>query len=271
MTQANEAFFRREGDMLVPNACARGPWQGAGLHGRVIAGLLASEIERLHGDADFMPARVTVDLYRAPGMVPLKIETRVARESKRIRVVDADLISEGRSAGRASIQFLHHTEHPRGNPWHGETWSVPHADSLPAGEPRDDTMFGLWEMRWVEGTISSIGQRRLWMRENRELVAGELHTPFGRVAVGADYASPLANMVGGPGYTFINSDLTFYLGRLPQGEWIGFESVAHEASQGVAIGHCNLYDEAGRIGWASACGMAQLVRPDVAAGSGQAG
>ena len=265
MEQANEPFFRREGDMLIPNACARGPWQGAGLHGRVIVGLLASEIERQQGDPDFMPMRITVDLYRAPGMVPLHVETRRARDAKRIRVVDADLISEGRSAGRASIQFLRRGEQPQGNPWHGETWSVPHADTLPAGEPRDDTMFGLWEMRWVEGSITSIGQRRLWMRENRELVGGEPLTPFARVAVGADYASPLANMVGGPGYTFINSDLTFYLGRLPQGEWIGFESVAHEASDGVAIGHCNLYDEAGRIGWASACGLAQQVRGDVAA------
>ena len=36
---------------------------------------------------------------------------------------------------------------------------------------------------------------------------------------------------------------------------------------GVAIGHCNLYDEKGRIGWASACGMAQKVRGDIAARS----
>lgn len=263
--RGNEAFFRREDETLVPNACARGPWQGAGLHGRVIAGLLASEIERLHGDDTFMPVRVTIDMYRAPPMVPLTIETRVARDSKRIRVVDAEMISEGRSAGRASIQFLRQGDHPSGDPWHGEACFMPDPESLPEPEPGSDTMFGLWEMRWLEGSMETIGPRRVWMRENRELIAGEPLSPFARVAVGADYASPLANMVGGRGYTFINSDLTFYLGRMPRGEWIGFESVAHEASEGVAVGHCNLYDEAGRIGWASACGLAQLVRPDIAA------
>jgi hypothetical protein len=263
MTQANEAFFHRDGDKLVPNACAVGPWQGAGLHGRVIAGLLASEAERMNGDAAFMPVRIAVDLYRAPAMVPLHVETRIARDSRRIRVIDADLISEGKSAGRASIQFLRRGDNPAGTPWHGETWSVPAPESLPDDPPRDDTMFGMWEMRWIEGDMKSIGRRQVWMRENRELIAGEPLTPFARVAVAADYASPLANMVGGPGYTFINSDLVFYLGRLPVGEWIGFESVAHESSEGIAIGHCNLYDQQGRIGWASACGLAQQVRPDV--------
>jgi Thioesterase-like superfamily len=263
MSQHNESFFHRDGDQLIPTPSAKGPWQGAGLHGRVIAGLLASEIERERGDPEFMPTRVTVDMYRAPAMAPLSIETRLVRDSKRIRVVDADLISEGRSAGRATIQFLRKGTNPVGSPWHGDTWSVPYGDSLPDDPPRDDTMFGMWEMRWIEGDMKSIGPRKVWMRENRDLIAGEPLTPFARVAVAADYASPLANMVGGPGYTFINSDLTFYLDRLPQGEWIGFESIAHEASEGVAIGHCNLYDEAGRIGWGSACGLVQQVRADV--------
>ena len=40
MTLPNEAFFRRDGDLLIPNPSAKGPWGNAGLHGRVIAGLL---------------------------------------------------------------------------------------------------------------------------------------------------------------------------------------------------------------------------------------
>jgi hypothetical protein len=261
--QDNEPFFHRQGAMLIPTSSAKGPWQGAGLHGRVIAGLLASESERVHGHADFMPTRVTVDLYSAPAMVPLAIETRLVRDSKRIRVVDAELISEGRSAGRATIQFLRRGDNPAGEPWRGKTWSAPYGGDLPEVEPGADTMFGLWEMRWVEGSIETGGgQRRMWMRENRELVGGEPLTPFARLAVGVDYVSPLANIQGGQGYAFINSDLTFYLHRLPQGEWIGFESVAHEASEGIAIGHCNLYDGLGRIGWGSACGLAQRVRPE---------
>jgi len=265
MEQTDEPFFRREGELLVPNPCARGPWANAGLHGRVIAGLLGSEIERVHGDPDFMPVRLTVDMYRAPPMVPLAVETRVVRDSRRIRVVDADIISEGRSAGRASCQFLRRGENPSGNPWFGETSKLPHPDSLPPGVAASDTMFDLWEMRWIEGSMETAGrQRQVWMRENRELVEGEPPSAFARVTVAADYASPLANTCGGRGYAFINSDLTIYLDRLPSDEWVGFESISHEASDGIGIGHCNLYDTEGRIGWASACGLAQQVRADIA-------
>lgn len=260
ITKTNEPFFNREGEFLVPTRCAKGPWGGDSLHGRVIAGLLAGEIERHHGDPDFLPTRLTVDMYRAPGMVPVTIETRMVRDGRRIRVVDAELISEGKVAGRATCQFLRRTDGPEGEAWNGETWNAPHPDSIPEREAEADTMFGLWEMRWVKGSMGVSGKREMWMREVRELVGGEPLSPFLRVACGADYVSPLANVGGGGGYTFINSELTLYLARLPEGEWVGYESVAHEANDGIAIGHCNLYDEGGRIGWGSACGLAQKLR-----------
>ena len=81
-------------------------------------------------------------------------------------------------------------------------------------------------------------------------------TPFVRVAVAADYASPLANY-GEEGLGYINSDVTIYLHRLPTTEWIGFEVTNHQATAGVAIGQCFLYDESGSIGTASVAALAQ--------------
>ena len=52
----NEPFFTIEGTHYVPTPTARGPWNPNSLHGRVIAGLLGAEIERRHGDPDFLPA-----------------------------------------------------------------------------------------------------------------------------------------------------------------------------------------------------------------------
>ena len=65
-----------------------------------------------------------------------------------------------------------------------------------------------------------------------------------RVALAADFASPFAN-AGEKGLGFINSDVTLYLHRLPVTKWIGFDVVNHQASAGIAIGECWLYDEAG--------------------------
>ena len=71
----NEPFFRVEGDGYIPTPACRGPWDPNSLHGRVVAGLLAFEIERKHGDPEFLPARLTVDLYRVSGNSHRKLKT----------------------------------------------------------------------------------------------------------------------------------------------------------------------------------------------------
>ncbi|MBV1691269.1 thioesterase family protein [Novosphingobium sp. G106] len=135
MSPDAEPFFQRDGDRLVATWQARGPWKANSLHGRVIAGLLAAEIERNHGDPELMPVRLTVDMYRAPSMEPLHVETRIVRDGHRIKVIDADLISEGRSAGRATCQMLRLGEKPEGEAWRGDVWDAPAPDSLPAARP----------------------------------------------------------------------------------------------------------------------------------------
>jgi acyl-CoA thioesterase len=107
--------------------------------------------------------------------------------------------------------------------------------------------------------MGTLGQRRLWMREVRELIGGEPLTPFARCALAADFASPFAN-AGEKGLQYINSDATLYLHRLPVSEWIGFEVAGHGATEGVAIGDCRIYDVVGPIGTASVAALAQQRR-----------
>jgi hypothetical protein len=253
---ANEPFFTTDGTHYVPTPAARGPWNPDSLHGRVIAGLLGAEIERLHGSPDFMPARLTVDMYRLPDLSPVEVVTKVVRAGNRIRVIDAEFISGGVSAGRATCQLLKRTENPPGNVWKPAVWEVPaQADIAPPTDGRAG-MGGMWATRRIDGDFGKVGQKRIWVSEVRELVGGRALTPFVRVAVSADFTSPFAN-AGDAGLEFINSDVTLYLHREPTTEWIGYEVVNHGASDGVAIGECFLYDEAGPIGSASCAALAQ--------------
>ncbi|MDB5910834.1 MAG: thioesterase family protein [Massilia sp.] len=253
---ANEPFFQIEGTHYVPTAAARGPWNPNSLHGRVIAGLLGAEIERLHGSAEFMPARLTVDMYRLPDLSPVEVVVRPVREGKRIKVIDAEFISGGVSAGRATCQLLKRTENPAGNVWKPPSWEVPKPADIEPPTDRRSGMGGMWATRRIEGDFGTVGRKRIWMSEVRELVAGRPLTPFVRVAVAADFASPFANS-GDGGLEFINSDVTVYLHRQPRTEWVGFEVVNHGASDGVAIGECFLYDEDGPIGSAACAALAQ--------------
>jgi hypothetical protein len=254
---ANEAFFKRDGESIIPLSPGRGPWSPNSLHGRVVIGLLGHELERAEGGPEWMPARLTVDMYRLPDFSPITVMTRVVRGGRRIKVVDCELIQGGKSVARGTAQFLIRGENAPGKTWSPPAWDAPRPDDLPAPPPGQ---FGerMWKMRNVSDWFGATETRRrgAWMAEIRELVEGEALTPFTRVAAAADFASPLANRHE-TGLGYINTDMTVYLHRLPVGEWIGFEKINHQASDGVAIGECFLHDIGGPIGSASCAALRQ--------------
>ena len=56
---------------------------------------------------------------------------------------------------------------------------------------------------------------------------------------------------------YINVDVSLYLHRNPEGNWIGTETSYHGADNGTAIGTVTLYDKMGNIGTATVCGLTQ--------------
>lgn len=254
------AFFETSGDEFVPATHARGPWAPDMLHGRLLAGLAARSIERGHVDTDLHVARLTIDLFRVPPLAPVRVATRVARNGRRVRAVDASLSIGGQEVARASALMLRRGERPPGQVWKPPPWAVPAPDEI---SETSDGMRGMmsWDMRPITpGGFGAPEQRRTWLRELRGLVAGERLSQFVRVAMAADFANPFANS-GDAGLQFINADLTLYLSRLPRGEWIGFEVAGHSSDAGVAIGECTLHDVSGVIGHASVSALAQTRLP----------
>jgi hypothetical protein len=256
---SNEPFFRKDGDRFVPTRAGVGPWNADSLHGRVIIGLLGAEIERSFGSPEYMPARLTVDMYKLPDLSPVEVVTRVVKDGYRIKVIDAEFISGGVSAGRATCQLLRRTENPSGTVWTPDPWDAPAPADI--ADAPTGPMGNMWKIKPISGTFGQVTpRRRIWMAEVRDIVEGEALTPFSRVAVAADFASPFAN-AGDQGLGYINTDLTLYLHREPVSEWIGFEVFNHGATDGVAIGECLVHDEQGPIGSASCTALGQKKRP----------
>ena len=252
----NEPFFVREHSAYTANRVSAGPWDPSSLHGRVVIGLLAHEIETRHGSPEFVPVRLTVDMYRLPGFERMEVSTRSIGDGKRIKVIDAEFFSWAVSMARATCQLLRRTANPEGKVWSPPNWSVPAPDEVQAPPDRRSALGGMWEIRPITGTMGTAGPRRLWMREVRELVGGVPLTPFVRAALASDFASPFAN-AGDRGLGYINSDATLYLHRPMEGEWVGMEVVNHQATDGVAIGECFVYDVDGPIGSATVAALAQ--------------
>ena len=114
----NQPFFthNRDNDTFMPTPVANGPWDPNSLHGRVVVGLLAHVIEQRHGAEDFVPARLTVDMFRLPNITtPIEVKTKLVRDGLRIKVVEAEFFSGGTSMARASCQLLRKTENAPGN------------------------------------------------------------------------------------------------------------------------------------------------------------
>jgi len=253
-------FFEANGDLYVPTSRTRGPWDPKSMHGRVIAGLLAHQIEVDHGDPAFQAVRLVVDMFRVAPMTPMSVPTRVVRDGNRIRVVDASMVAEdGTEIARASLVFLRRTDQPEGDVWSAPNWKVPHPDTLEPPAPPlgigDQPWTPMWDTRRIQGDFNTVGQKRAWVRETHQLVAGIDPSPLVRVAQVADFTNPLANG-GSTGLNFVNADVTLYLHRDATSEWTGLEVAAHHSSDGIAIGECVLYDLDGAIGRASVCGVA---------------
>lgn len=256
---SEEPFFTREGSAFIPQPPCRGPWDPKSLNGRVVVALCGFQIEQSYALADYLPARLTVDMYRLPGFAPIEVTTRVVRDGTRIKVIDAEFVSQGVSYARATSQWLKRGQNAEGNVWSPPNWEVPAPEALPEPANRQGSAM---TMRSITGAIGTFGQKRAWLREGRDLVGGTPLTPFMRAALPADLANPLSNS-GDRGLRYINSDVTLYLHRLPVDEWIGMEVVNHQATDGVAIGQVVLYDRTGAIGTSSVCGPAQrdMARP----------
>ena len=179
MTSHGQAFFSADGDDLVPSPIARGPW-GSTISGTFVGGLLARAIERAGGDADLQPARLTVDLLRPVALEPVRVDTTVEREGRRLRLVDAAMTQSGKVVARASALFLRRGEQPAEPVWTSQIEMPP-----PPAEPAE--VWGDFTMElWAYGADSPVtgpsmdlsewrhgGPKFAWVRGVKPLVDGE--------------------------------------------------------------------------------------------------
>lgn len=254
--EPTDACFRFEDGHYLPLPASRGPWDPNSLGGSVIVSLLAFAIEQEVDDSDYMPARLTIDLYRLPDFSPVEVATTRVRDGYRIKVIDAEFIANGTSMARASCQMLRRTENSAIKAWRPPTWDVPMPEDIPVDGAAE-------AMKWrkpISGEMNQFGPKRMWINEQRKLVEGKPLSAWLRAAMAADLTNPWANS-GQGGLGYINSDVTLYLHRLPADDWIGMDVVNHQATDGVAIGECWLYDRLGLIGTSTVTGLAQQKPP----------
>lgn len=262
------AYYERDGDRLVPLPPAISAWSPRDVHGAAVCAVVGRALDpHLVADppaadpgadsgadpaadparAVFVPARVTVDLFRAVRAEPLETRTEVVRDGNRIRVVDVTVHQLGGVVARATGVFLRRSTHPV-----GDIWQRPHRPSPPpeadATAPTDRPWYGSDAAGWTRSIADhqNASRKRLWAR-HIAAVAGEPATPLVRVAAAAESTSLLTNW-GSEGIGFINADLSVGLARLPVGAEIGIEADNQVGADGIAVSTTTLYDRDGAFG-----------------------
>ena len=251
-----EGFFRADGDILVPAAFATSAW-GQVLHGRLIGGLTARAAEQARAEApELACGRLTVDLFRSVPLAPVTVRTSPVRTGRRIMVLDVTVEQDGAPVGQGRAVLLRRSQQPDGTFRPVPAWDAPSPPQLGPPQSMSGSQWAPpWESWLVRGGANGALSGGMWIRDIHPLVTGEPLTPLVRLAMAADLASPVAHF-SSRGLSFINADYTVYLGRDPDGEYVGMQPCGHISELGVAAGQCIIHDEHGAVGFVATAAVA---------------
>lgn len=252
-----ESLYTRDGEFFLPTDAAGSPWHPSVLHGGAATGLMGHAIQQLL-PAGFVVTRVTMDLMRPVPKAPLAVQSQVARDGSRLKVIEVEVSHNGKPVCRASASLA-----KAQNIALPDYAPRPHA--APAG-PDGLPQFSIQDMLDAKGldipkglhTRVEVRSQRLWEEQGRNtswlrlpltVLPGEAVTPFTRVCMVSDLGNGVAQLNLGNAAGMINSDVTLALFRLPAGEWLCFDSEAQVQPTGTGVVHSTLYDVNGSFGY----------------------
>lgn len=245
---ALDALFIRKGNAFEPTELTRGPWDPNAQHGGPVAALLAAELERAFPDRPF--ARIAFHLMKPVPLAPLAIDVEVARDGRRARRVRADLkVGDDVVSMAYALQLQGDPEPVPEVPLRGRVESGPD-EAEPAPRFSEHVMFandGI-EVRFVNGRFHEQGPATAWFRLRVPVVDGEPTTQLQRAMAAADFGNGISSAVGWDEFTFVNPELTVFLLREPQGDWIANDAVTAIDPGGIGLADATLHDAHGPFG-----------------------
>lgn len=251
------ALFISDGDSFQPTGLTRSFWSDDVQHGGPPVGLLARAIEHIPTSVPMQVVRLSVDLCRpVPVDAPIGTDTRVVRDGRRIQVVDASLLADGRPVARASALKIRTTDVPLHRlpvAWDapaGPDEAEPISWARPGAEESELDFFHIHaiEIRTVDGSLFTLGEGLSWVRLAVPVVDGEPTSPFVATATLSDVGNGNSMALDGHRWLYVNPDLSLTLHRLPEDDWLGMRSIAHQHRSGIGSAESQLFDAAGPVG-----------------------
>jgi hypothetical protein len=245
-----DAVYQRHDDTFEPTELAASPWSADTQHGGPPAALLAEAIAGVD-QTDMAVVRVTVEMLTPVPMRPLRVSARITRAGKRLQLAEAVLLDGDQIIARALGMRIR-----RRSPLDLPTIATDLGPVPPAPDNGHDTPFeglgGFYQdaldHRYLVGALTDWGPATAWLRMKVPLVEGEAITPLQRVMTAADCGNGVSMTFDPRQGLFINPDLTVYLHRYPEGEWILLDAITRLDPSGLGMAESALSDQNGRIG-----------------------
>ena len=242
-------YFARGNGRFESTIHAQGAWNAHEQHMAPVSGILAHSLEQFQPRPELRMARISFDIL---GLIPdgeFEVRTTMLRPGRTIELIQAELVSGGRTAVRATAWRLQRSD----------TSSVAVIEDERMPDP-DESVEPLDLSEWPGGYIQSVdvrpapghaaGRGRAWIRARHPLVEGEPFSDVARLIGLIDTSNGIATQVKpGPGsYQFPNVDLQVHLYREPAGQWLGLANSVSFGPDGIGLTSTVLHDLSGPVG-----------------------
>lgn len=263
-----QSIFIPDGPRFVATELARGPWDPGAQHGGAPAALLVRAFERLAGADGLLLARVSYEFLRPVPLATIEVRAEVVRSGRRSALLEGSIADvDGRELVRARALRVRAADSAEGAESAGcpapgdsstNSGSTSHAETPAADVPEPSEAF-VWatrpmfatdamEIRFTHGHFVDRGPAGAWFRLRVPLVADESTSALQRLAATADFGNGISSIVSWEDHVFINPDLTLYIEREPDAEWIHLDAETRIAPDGIGIATGALRDERGPVG-----------------------
>lgn len=226
-----------------------GPWSDESQHAGPPSALIGRAIQQ-HGDnSHFHVARITFEILKPVPLVPLTVTAEVVRPGRSVELVEATLSTDDAEVMKARAWRIKET-----GP-HDLEAATPDLSPPPGPEEGKDVAkftgtgyLAAMEQSFISGSFLEKGPAVAWFRMRYPLIESEEPSPLTRVLIAADSGNGISASIDWGKWWFINPDLSVYLHRLPEGEWVCLDAVSTPRENGVGIALSTISDRDGVIG-----------------------
>ncbi|THD70797.1 MAG: thioesterase family protein [Bradyrhizobium sp.] len=241
-------IFMPEGDLFRATAQAGGPWSPDMLQGSATTALMVREVERLAITTAFAVRRLTFDLWRPAGLSAFRLQTEMLRDGRKAKTIQVRLMDGTSEIGRCTALLTAQGSESPADPFSkaaGSDAAPETGTPPPAFAQKWSRYFQNVSVRLIEGALEKPGPAAAWMRLDVPLVDGEANTPLLQAVQAADFSSGVAQIVDMREWTFVNPEISLYLFRAPQDQWILIRSRTRVGACGAGLTTATLSDRHG--------------------------